>query len=261
MRENKAHGAIYNMKMLFETWRRYNLLKEEPNPNLSDAPDLGMIELDMEPTLELPSGDQHPEKKSEEPKKKIKITISHGGAEGYYSSSGRLENGVNMAGHRPDLFIYPDTHSKKRQWAHPVLIDSITAAASVALEGKESRILVRDISRQMGGHFSGHKSHRNGLDIDIGFIWKDSAPSRVRESSSFASARGNSALLDIEANVKFVKKLQSDPKVKMIIVHSKIILILKRKKISSRKLKSSKKLDRTHHDHYHIRYHNPSYSK
>lgn len=63
-----------------------------------------------------------------------------------------------------------------RSWGRPELVEVITAAAEQVawrVPGADP-IVVGDMSREGGGHLSGHRSHRGGLDADIGLYWGES---------------------------------------------------------------------------------------
>jgi len=63
-----------------------------------------------------------------------------------------------------------------RSWGRPELVEVITAAAEQVAWRVPSAdpIVVGDMSREGGGHLSGHRSHRAGLDADIGIYWGES---------------------------------------------------------------------------------------
>lgn len=67
----------------------------------------------------------------------------------------------------------------KRAWGLPHVVES-TRAAVIAVKKKHPgvhRLAIGDLSAERGGRLSGHKSHRNGRDVDVGLYFRRSPSS------------------------------------------------------------------------------------
>ena len=68
---------------------------------------------------------------------------------------------------------------EKRQWGHPILVDSITRAVEAAYRTPSRtpyhKFYIGDVSYKSGGYLDGHLSHQMGLDIDTGFFMRFNA--------------------------------------------------------------------------------------
>ena len=123
------------------------------------------------------------------------------------SASGELEpggcsgqtlvNGVQLP-NQPDLFyrMQPDT-----TWGSPEMVELLMAAGwSLALTMPEATpFLVGDISTRRGGAIYGHRSHRGGVDADIGLYRRggvQSANEFINLTPSELDLRANWILID-----------------------------------------------------------------
>lgn len=73
---------------------------------------------------------------------------------------------------RPDLFVRWDP---SRSWGSGYLVDTVvTVAEHMALFAPDADpLMVGDMSRKGGGWMPGHRSHQNGLDVDLGLYFGD----------------------------------------------------------------------------------------
>lgn len=82
-----------------------------------------------------------------------------------------LRDGVELP-EQPELY-----HRMRpaRAFGTPELIDILTtAAAEVQWQAPYAdRFVVGDLSKRGGGHLSGHKSHKGGIDADVGLYFHD----------------------------------------------------------------------------------------
>ena len=63
------------------------------------------------------------------------------------------------------IVVHPDRH---REFGHPVLIAFLRSLASSARHDKSGPLIVGDLGQPRGGPTpSGHRSHQNGLDVDL----------------------------------------------------------------------------------------------
>lgn len=82
-----------------------------------------------------------------------------------------LKNGVQLP-ELPGLYV---RISPDHAWGRPEMIEVLLTGA----EGVERAlpdadpITIGDISSRFGGALSGHKSHRGGIDADVGLFWFD----------------------------------------------------------------------------------------
>jgi penicillin-insensitive murein endopeptidase len=61
------------------------------------------------------------------------------------------------------------TRGRERWWGTTELVNLILTTAESFHEGWAQRILVGDLSAREGGEISLHRSHENGLDVDVGY--------------------------------------------------------------------------------------------
>lgn len=114
-------------------------------------------------------------------------------------------------------------------WGTPRLVDTLTEVA------EEMRwrfpygdpLTVGDMSRRGGGWLHGHRSHRGGLDADIGIYWGNANqyPQGLR-----VVAPGD---MDLEANLALVQALFATGDVERILLDQRLIRALRRYAIDS----------------------------
>lgn len=80
-----------------------------------------------------------------------------------------LQGGELLAGE--DFFTMQRPH---RGWGKPLLVDTIRQAAQQVRDASpdSTTLIVGDLSKEGGGCLAPHKSHRGGLDADIGFFFR-----------------------------------------------------------------------------------------
>lgn len=139
-----------------------------------------------------------------------------------------LTDGVQLPD-LPELYVrwHPD-----RSWGTPELIDTITqAAAEVAwLLPDADPIVVGDMSSKGGGYLPGHKSHRGGIDADIGLFVKGSRP---HENNL---VRTRPAELDAPATWLLIRAFLGTGMVERIFLDQRLINTLERYAVSSGQL-------------------------
>ena len=96
------------------------------------------------------------------------------------------------------------------------------ASATVAAEHSGSVLLVGDMSAKSGGFISGHRSHRSGRDVDLGFFAVETggrrreAPELIPFDRFGAGFKGNRTyMFDAKRNWRLVEALLSDPEAKV----------------------------------------------
>ena len=111
-----------------------------------------------------------------------------------------------------------------RAYGTPEMIDVLqTAAEEMAwLLPDAEPLMVGDISAPKSGKLSGHRSHRGGLDADLGLYWKDG--SMVLGGSSAAMARR----IDPEANWYLIRSMLDTGEVERILLDQRIVNTLRR---------------------------------
>lgn len=86
---------------------------------------------------------------------------------------GELEGGVNLTDQGSGYIHYRGTDaSDSDDWGALKLIDCIETVGR-AWEGSGVSINVNDLSLRTGGSFTPHRSHQNGLDMDIRYVRAD----------------------------------------------------------------------------------------
>jgi len=139
-----------------------------------------------------------------------------------------LPNGVQLQA-APELYKiwYAD-----KAWGRPEMIEVITAAGEEMawLLPEADPIVVGDISTRYGGFLEGHKSHRAGVDADIGLYWGDAR----MHKGGFRDVRP--ADLDLEANWLLIKSMLDTGLVERILLDQRLILAIKRYTIEAGEL-------------------------
>ena len=118
---------------------------------------------------------------------------------------------------RPELYTIWD---RDKAWGTPEMVEAITAAAEEMawLMPHADPIIVGDISRRYGGHLSGHKTHRAGIDADLGIFMTGA---RQTEQGGFVPV--TPATLDYEANWLFWQSLLDSGHVDRILLDQRLI--------------------------------------
>ncbi len=131
---------------------------------------------------------------------------------------------------------------------------------------KTPDVVVGDISREAGGHLSPHRSHQNGLDVDVGYYHKDRPKVKY-----FKNARRST--LDVPRTWHLIKCLLDTKDVDLVFVDYSLQRVLynyaKRKGASKRWLKTTFQYPRGrgtakgtirhskgHKHHFHVRFKN-----
>jgi penicillin-insensitive murein endopeptidase len=133
------------------------------------------------------------------------------------TSHGGLRGGIELP-HKGDhhLFYRPQ---RDRRHACPTLGRALLSAAQqVAQSYPSSRLVIGDLSAPGGGKISGHRSHQNGLDADLGFFrrtltGKPAPPGTDHRFDRFGVAlvRHRGTLFDEERNLALVEALLANP--------------------------------------------------
>lgn len=176
--------------------------------------------------------------------------------------AGQLWNGVKIPeGERWTLVDPP------RAWATPETIEYLTAAIDKVHEQfpKTRKIYIGDISREKGGRFGQHISHRSGRDVDMGFYYKE------RNVRWYTEA--NEENLDIPRTWALIRALVTETDVELILLDRSVQWILRsyartqgedRAWLRSLHVKSPPPEERLliqhakgHKSHFHVRFYNP----
>ncbi|MCS6799041.1 MAG: penicillin-insensitive murein endopeptidase [Myxococcota bacterium] len=184
------------------------------------------------------------------------------------TNRGRLEGGVLLP---PSASLRWRNEVATTRWGTRELVALVEDAAehvSRTLPG--AQLVVGDLSRQGGGRFRPHRSHRNGRDVDIAFYMLDAqgrpayAPRFVRFRGD-GSERGGTRRFDDARNWELVARLLTSPAahVQWIFVSRPLeerLLAEGRRRGSSSELlaRAAAVLDQPsrggrHDDHFHVR--------
>ena len=127
-----------------------------------------------------------------------------------------LRGGVQMP-HRPELYKLWDN---KKAWATPEMAHAVTASAAEMawLMPQADPLIIGDISHRYGGVLSGHKSHRGGVDADIGIY---SVGGKQPDRGGFETVTPQT--MDYEANWLFWRSLLETGLVDRILLDQKLI--------------------------------------
>ncbi|MFT4974585.1 MAG: hypothetical protein ACI8S6_000468 [Myxococcota bacterium] len=127
-----------------------------------------------------------------------------------------LRGGVQVPD-RPELYSYWDA---KKAWGTPEMIHAVTVASEEMawLMPHADPIVIGDISQKFGGLLSGHKSHRGGVDADIGIF---TTGSKQPDSGGFTGVTPSN--IDYEANWLFWRSLLETGLVDRILLDQPLI--------------------------------------
>lgn len=121
-----------------------------------------------------------------------------------------LQDGVQL----PDMPQFFNRMTPNAAWGTQEMVDLIVETAQHMrwLMPDSSRIAVGDISQRRGGFLSGHKSHRGGVDADIGIF----RVGRSQPSNRFDTLRSHE--FDVEANWAMISAMLETGKVDFILL-------------------------------------------
>lgn len=130
-----------------------------------------------------------------------------------------LVGGVQLP-ERPELYARANADSV---WGTPTMIQTIQQVAQeMAWQLPDADpIYIGDISQRRGGYFDGHKSHRGGVDADIGLYVEDG-----RQLQRFVDVYPND--FDAKANWILIRTLLETGNVERIYLDESLIRSLRR---------------------------------
>lgn len=139
-----------------------------------------------------------------------------------------LSGGVRLPP-APDLYRIIDAD---RTWGRPEMIELITRTAEEMawLRPHAGPIIVGDISRRYGGLLDGHKSHRAGVDADLGLYWGNGRT----QVGGFPNGKPDD--LDVETTWLLIRSMLDTGLVERILLDQALIDRLKRYTILSGEL-------------------------
>lgn len=148
------------------------------------------------------------------------VTITDQGEPWSWCYKKSLRNGVQLP-HNPTL--YKRWHPEKA-WGTPEMIEVLTSAAEEMawVMPHADPIVVGDISTRRGGRLQGHKSHRGGVDADIGLYWGDGQ--MFMRGFQNVSVRD----LDREANWQLIRAMLDTGHVERILLDNQLVRALRR---------------------------------
>lgn len=139
-----------------------------------------------------------------------------------------LRNGVQLQP-APELYWI---WQPEEAWGRPEMIEVLTRAAEeMAWRLPDADpIVVGDISARYGGRLQGHKSHRSGVDADIGVFWGEAR----MHMGGFRDVHPEK--LDPEANWLLIRSLLDTGLVERILLDQRLVTAIKRYTIESGEL-------------------------
>lgn len=102
-------------------------------------------------------------------------------------------------------------------WGKPLMVEALQAA-STAVQASfplGATVMIGDLSKNGGGCLPPHKSHRGGLDVDVGYYLRGGV-----EPKTLADATGET--LDADRSWQFLKALLASGRVQYAFVHYKL---------------------------------------
>jgi penicillin-insensitive murein endopeptidase len=109
-----------------------------------------------------------------------------------------------------------------RAWGTPQLVEAIERAAEEVrwLVPDADPLVVGDMSTERGGYFAGHKSHREGLDADIGIF-----SGHARQTRAFNDL--DASTFDVASNWILIRSLLKTGLVERILLDQSLIELLR----------------------------------
>lgn len=138
------------------------------------------------------------------------------------------------------------------------LVQSLDKTARFMFDYYRVPLVVHDISHAQGGCLKPHKSHRNGLDVDVGIYSYNPQSSEFQNKFEIPKYFNN--YLSLASNWNFITMVQVHGDVNWIFLDQKYISQLRKEVISSYGVDEWNQYGRVlkhepgHKNHYHIRY-------
>lgn len=131
----------------------------------------------------------------------------------------------------PAPTLYKRWHADKA-WGTPEMLNVLQSGAEEMtwLAPNADPIVVGDISSHRGGHLQGHKSHKGGLDADIGLYWGDGK--MFMGGFRVVTPRD----LDARSNWLLIRAMLDTGDVERILLDQKLINVLRRYTIDAGEL-------------------------
>lgn len=129
----------------------------------------------------------------------LPVTANRALPETVACEEGSLRDAVQLP-ELPDLYVR--LHAD-RAWGRPELIEVLLTGAEAVerLLPDADPITIGDLSTRYGGPLSGHKSHRGGIDADVGLFWHDG------DQPTGQFVNGSPRELDMRANWLFIQAM------------------------------------------------------
>ena len=152
------------------------------------------------------------------------------------------------------LVVRPERH---REFGHPSLITYLRKLAALARKDKLGLLAVGDLGQARGGPTpSGHRSHQNGLDVDLWYEAPDRSfsPGKAPPAPSVVDLRTSKMLPAWNGRVaRLIEAAASSPAVDRIFVHPAV-----KRALCEDKARRGPWLGRVrpwwgHQDHFHVR--------
>lgn len=111
-------------------------------------------------------------------------------------------------------------------WGTDTLVGALQrVAARIEAEHPGARLTVGELSMREGGDIAGHRSHENGLDVDLGFYWTDEhglpyEPRRLLQAGPDRRGHelGRTLTFDLARNWALIEGLLTDPSAELAVV-------------------------------------------
>ncbi len=99
-------------------------------------------------------------------------------------------------------------------WGKPILVEALQrASAAVQMQTPQlATVMIGDLAKEGGGCLPPHKSHRGGLDVDVGYYLRGGVEPRVL-------ADATDATLDADRSWQFLKAIMATGRLQYAFVH------------------------------------------
>lgn len=131
---------------------------------------------------------------------------------------GRLYNPSKVPFDGKTLAVRKSTWGRNTNYGNRALVETLQYAADVVASiDPKARLFIGDASSERGGRLGSHKSHQNGLDVDIAFYVRDQN-GNLGDTGTFVKLNRNGVSydgkwrLDADLSWAFVEALLTSPK-------------------------------------------------
>ena len=158
--------------------------------------------------------------------------------------------------------------NRKRNYGNAVMVSFVEDVAkwNKSKDSKTERLQIGDLSRKHGGKTLQHKSHQNGLDVDIVYLRKSRREEGLYGTyweSHFVKRKKLDPDFDLPRNAALLLRVLEDPRVYRVfvdtVIRDAVLKYFKTASLDAKQRKNFSKLiaQNLHKTHFHVRLYCP----